>query len=219
MADEEKGTGSLSDQAYARLFDMIVALELPPGGALSEQELSRRLDIGRTPIREALRHLIREGLVVSYPNRGLVISEISQQSQLRLLEVRRELDRLMMRLAAERASAVERQQFADIAAAMRASMAGEPDYAEFMRQDERFNRLVVQASRNEFAAKAAGLMMGMWARFWNRYYREVGDVPLVAKLHAEIADAIVARDAAEAAKASDRLIDYIADFTRRTLDH
>lgn len=215
----EKPMGMLSEQAYSKLFSMIVNLELAPGEALSEQELSKRLGIGRTPIREALRNLVREGLVTSYPSRGLVITEISQSNQLRLLEVRRELDRLMMRLSAERATPAEREAFADIAAAMRASMEGEKDYEAFMQLDESFNRLVLKASKNEFAAKSMALMMGLWSRFWNAYYEVVADVPLVARLHAEIADAIVAKDPEEAAAASDRLIDYIMDFTRRTLDH
>lgn len=216
-ATAKEAAPTLSEKAYRQLEEMIVNLELAPGSVLSEQVLSQRLGIGRTPIREALHRLIREGLVVSYPSRGLVISEINQQIQLRLLEVRREMDRLMARLAAERANARERAQFLEIADGMRASVEI-PDYALFMRHDKAFNQLIAEAAKNEFALKTTALMQGLWSRFWNRYYEEVGDVPLVARLHAAIAEAIARRDAQAAAAASDRLIDYIEDFTRRTLD-
>lgn len=210
---------SLSDKAYAEILRMIVNLELAPGSALSEQQIATRLGIGRTPIREALRNLIREGLVTSYPSRGLVITDINQASQLRLLEVRRELDRLMARLAAERATPAEREAFRRIAAGMRASMEGEPDYAAFMELDKEFNSLMLASAKNEFAAKSTGLMNGLWARFWNAYYEVVADVPKVARLHAEIGEAIADKLPREAAEASDRLIDYITEFTRATLDH
>lgn len=208
---------TLTDKAYARLASMIVSLELEPGTLVSEPMLSERIGIGRTPIREAFQRLIREGLVVAYPHRGLLISPIDQRTQLRLLEVRRELDRLLARLCAERANARDRAAFAAIAVGMRASAAVGDD-GEFMRLDREFNRLMSRCADNEFAAKSVGLVQGLWTRFWNRFYREVGDVPRVAQLHADIAEAIAARSPDAAMAASDRLIDYIDEFTRASLD-
>ena len=98
---------------------MIVRLELAPGSAVSEAMLSSRLGIGRTPIREALQRLARERLVRILPRRGVIVSEIDVKSQLRLLEVRREIERLMARAAARRASADERGQFATLARGFR----------------------------------------------------------------------------------------------------
>src|SRR3979490_2166991 len=113
----EAEDGTLTDRAYRELEEMIVTLRLSPGTVLSEQALSLRLKIGRTPIREALQRLARDGLVVIMPRRGIMVSEINLRLQLRLLEVRRELERLMASLAAERASPEERREFAEGAAA------------------------------------------------------------------------------------------------------
>ena len=95
---------TLADQAYRELEEEITTLRIPPGAILSEAQLSERFGIGRTPVREALQRLAREGLVVIMPRRGVVVSEIDVAAQLRLLEVRRELERLMVRGAAQRAS-------------------------------------------------------------------------------------------------------------------
>ena len=119
--------GTLTDRAYRELEEMIVTLQLSPGTVLSEQVLALRLKIGRTPIREALQRLARDGLVVIMPRRGIMVSEINLRLQLRLLEVRRELERLMAGLAAERATPEERREFAEVAEAMLAAAAKSGD--------------------------------------------------------------------------------------------
>jgi len=69
--------GTLTDRAYGELEELIVTLQLSPGTVLSEQALALRLKIGRTPIREALQRLARDGLVVIMPRRGIMVSEIN----------------------------------------------------------------------------------------------------------------------------------------------
>src|ERR1700759_3571147 len=133
--------GTLTDRAYHELEEMIVTLQLSPGTVLSEQALALRLKIGRTPIREALQRLGRDGLGVVMPRRGIMVVEINLRLQLRLLEVRRELERLMATLAAERATAEERQEFSELAQAMLATSNNSDDIA-FMRLDQRFNILI-----------------------------------------------------------------------------
>src|SRR4029078_13124109 len=105
---------------------MIVTLRLLPGTVLSEQALSVRLKIGRTPIREALQRLARDGLGGIMPRRGTMRCGINLRLQLRLLEVRRELERLMASLAAERATTEERREFAQMAEALRAAATNTP---------------------------------------------------------------------------------------------
>ncbi|MEY3663911.1 MAG: HTH-type transcriptional repressor RspR [Pseudomonadota bacterium] len=100
---------SLTDQAYTLLEEMIVRLQLPPGSAVSEAMLSAQLGIGRTPIREALHRLARDRLVQILPRRGVIVSSIDVVSQLRLLEVRREIDRLSARAAARRSARSSRR--------------------------------------------------------------------------------------------------------------
>jgi len=179
--------------------------------------LMQRLKIGRTPTREALQRLAHDGLVVIIPRRGIMVSEINLQKQFRLLEVRREIERLMARLAAERANDSERNEFAEIAKNM-LKAAKNADDIEFMRLDQRFNSLIAAAAKNEFARRSIGLMNATSRRFWYRHYQQVADLPLAARLHAEVAKTIAERDPKGAADASDRLIDYIEDFARKTLD-
>jgi DNA-binding GntR family transcriptional regulator len=214
--DAELSDETLTDRAYRAIEEQIVTLQLAPGAVISEAMLSERLKIGRTPIREAIQRLARERLMVIMPRRGIMVSEVNIQTQLRLLEVRRELERLIARNAAKRATTEERVQFAAIAAGM--EKAGRKnDETVFMRLDREFNLLGLQAARNEFAAGAMVLMQGLSRRFWFIHYKEAADLPLAARLHADIARAIAASDRDGAAAASDRLMDYIEAFTRGTL--
>lgn len=146
-----------------------------------------------------------------------MVSEINLKLQLRLLEVRRELERLIARLAAERATPDERAEFAAIASGM-LKAAAQADDIEFMRLDQRFNILIAETARNEFARRSMGLMNALSRRFWYQHYQEVADLPLAAKLHAAVADAVAEKKPKIAAAASDKLIDYIEDFARKTLD-
>jgi DNA-binding GntR family transcriptional regulator len=207
---------SLTDRAYAEIEEMIVTLRLAPGSAVSESELSGHLGIGRTPIREALQRLARERLVAIFPRRGIFVTDINVTSQLRLLEVRRELERLIARSAARRATPAERDRFAAVAAAFEAAAKANDDVT-FMRIDRDFNVLCSQAAHNEFAAGAMSLMHSLSRRFWYLHYKQAADMPLTAKLHADIARAIAAGDEERAAKASDRLLNLIEKFTRSTV--
>ncbi|HET7885979.1 MAG TPA: GntR family transcriptional regulator [Bradyrhizobium sp.] len=214
---ETEDAETLTDRAYRLIEELIVTLALPPETILSEQSLAAKLGIGRTPIREALQRLARDGLVVILPRRGILVSQINLKTQMRLLEVRRELERLMAKGAAERATPEESALFATIARDMRRA-SDESDDMTFMRLDRQFNELISQAARNEFASRAMGLMHGLSRRFWYQHYRESGDLPLSARLHAEVAEAIARRNPDAAGKASDRLLDYIESFTRKTIE-
>ncbi len=210
------GVRSLTDEAYAQLEELIVTLQLRPGFAVSEATLSERLGIGRTPIREALQRLAREHLVVVLPQRGNLVSEIDVRKQLRLLETRREVERLIVRCAARRATAEERDEFRQLANVFNRA-ADRNDSKSFLRADKRFNDLGLQAARNEFAAGAIGLMHGLSRRFWYLHYRQAADLPETARLHANVAGAIAAADADAAALALDALLDNIEAFTRATV--
>src|SRR6185369_12391582 len=105
----------LSDQARARLEEMIVSLDLPPGSMWSEAELSAKLGIGRTPVREALQRLEGDHLVRILRRHGAQITEINVVEQLLLLELRRELDRSIAKHAARRSTAQERAQLLKMA--------------------------------------------------------------------------------------------------------
>lgn len=216
---EEDGTAelSLADRAFRLLEEEIVTLRLAPGEVLSEAALSKRLGIGRTPIREALQRLGREGLVMILSRRGILVSDINVRSQLDLLLVRRELERLMARYAAERTTVVEREAFAELARAIDRTIE-EDDDIEFMRLDHRLNTMVSLTCRNEYAMRAMEPMHALSRRFWYMHYKDTLDLPVCGKLHADIARGIAAGDRDAAAKASDALVDYVEGFTLATLE-
>ena len=206
-----------TERAYRALEEAIVTLALEPGEVVSEAQLSARLGIGRTPIREALQRLARERLVRILPRRGIVVAAVEVREQLRLLEVRREIERMCASAAARRADAAQRARFRSIAEGMDQAAATN-DETGFLRQDRALNLLVLEAARNEFAAAAMALMHGLSRRFWFIHWRRSADLPQAAAVHADLARAIAAGQPEEAAVASDRLLDYIEAFTRATLD-
>jgi len=209
-------TETLTDRAYRELEELIVTLRIAPGTVVSEALLSKRLGIGRTPIREALQRLARERLVLIMPRRGIVVSEVNVQTQLRLMEVRRELERLLARAAARRATEEQRARFREIGTGMvKAAEMGDDTGA--LRYDQEFNQLMFDAARNEFAMSAMALMQGLSRRFWVMHQKNLADIRQLAHLHAAVAEAIVRGDRDGAGLASDQLMDYLEDFTRRTL--
>ncbi len=213
----EAPNDSLTQKAYRLLEEQIVMLRLEPGAVLSESALAKQFSIGRTPIREALQRLAREGLVLILPRRGILVSELNVRRQLRLQELRREVERLMARKAARRATSEEKQAFKMIAEGMHEAARINDDIM-FMRYDRQLNLLLCHAARNEFINSAMSLTHGMSRRFWYSHYREVADLPLCARLHADVATKVGEGDSAGAAQATDALMDYVEQFTRATLD-
>jgi len=209
-------SASLTDQAYQRLEEMIVTLALAPGQVLSEAQLAEDLEIGRTPVREALQRLASEGMITVLPRRGILVAELNPSRQLMLLELRREVERLCATKAAARAGAAERADFLALARDL-AAVAESGDEASFIRLDLAFNQAVIAACRNEFAERAMRRIQGLSRRFWFAHFREALDLELCARLHAELAQAIGLGDAEAAGKASDALMDYIVSFTRATV--
>jgi DNA-binding GntR family transcriptional regulator len=210
------GVQTLTEEAYRQIEELIVTLRLKPGEVLSEQALSASLKIGRTPIREALQRLAREGLIIVLPRKGILVSDINPRNQLLVLEVRRELERLLSRSGAERGTKEEKERLAETARAMDSAGKNNDDIA-FMRLDRDLNQLMLEAAHNDYATRAMKLLQGLSRRFWYMHYREAADLPLCAKLHAEQARAIAKGNAARTAKASDNLMDYVESFTRTTV--
>src|SRR6476659_4889412 len=203
---------SFAEQAYDILEEMIVTLVLPPGATLSESELIEKTGLGRTPMREALQRLSDVGLIDIIPRQGTRVTEINVSDQLLLLEVRRELERLIATSAARRRTAEQSTLLSKMAAEMRRAAAID-DYLLCLRVDRAFNQCVAESSANRYLVKAITPIHALARRFWYKYYRPY-DLPIAAIGHAEIMEAIVAADPAAAGAASDRLVDYVVSFTR-----
>ncbi|MGP9821986.1 GntR family transcriptional regulator [Salinarimonas sp. NSM] len=206
-----------AQQAYRRLEEMIVTLTLAPGSRISENAMAQRLGLGRTPVREAMQRLAVEGTLRILPRAGAIVSEIDLADQFKLIEVRRGLERIMAGRAARLADRPTRARFAALAARFGEAESGE-DEAAFIAADRDFNALLAASAQNKYAASAMAPIQAQTRRFWFLAFERFGDIPRVSRLHAAICRAIAAGDEAAAQAASDALVDYVEDYTRRTLD-
>jgi len=209
---------TLTDKAYEIIEEQIITQELAPGELLSEKLLSQELNIGRTPVREALQRLAQGGLVNILPRRGIMVSEINVGAQLRMLEVRKEIERVLARSATQRATEKEREQFKKLASQFRQSAVQEDDLL-FMRVDKEFNELIAKTARNEFAEKAISLMSGLSRRFFYNFYKETANLKTSADLHAKVAEAVASKKIDQAMEASDNLMAHIVELTKQAMDY
>ena len=104
----------LRDVVFNTLRQAILRGELKPGERLMEIQLANKLGVSRTPIREAIRKLELEGLVLMIPRKGAEVAEITEKSLKDVLEVRRALEELAVEIACEKMTA---QQIEELKAA------------------------------------------------------------------------------------------------------
>jgi DNA-binding GntR family transcriptional regulator len=206
-----------SEFAYDQLEKMITFRELKPGSMVSEKQLSELLDVGRTPVREALQRLSYERMVEIHPRRGIQIPLISLESQLKILEVRRDVEALCARFAATRATGSEQSRMTKLANQLEecANMHDDFLYARLLKQ---IHILLVQVAHNEYLELAMAPLQGLSRRFWFAYKDEQTDLADAAHLHAAILRKIVAGDPVAAIEASHALNDYLTTMARRTID-
>ncbi len=207
---------TLADRAYHRLEELIVTLKLQPGSVVTEADLIREIEIGRTPTREALKRLEMRGLVRSLPRRGIAITGLNVTDYFTLLETRRTLDRLIAASAARRATREQRAALRAAASAIRKAATHE-DLEAFMRIDHDFDEILEAAARNPFAAQAVSPLHTHCRRFWYTF-QHTGDLLRTASLHGKLMLAVAQGDEAGAQKASDDLLDYMTEFTRTTVE-
>jgi DNA-binding GntR family transcriptional regulator len=205
-----------SDEAYQRIEEMITFQDLSPGQLVSEAMLAELSQVGRTPVREALQRLAREGMVEIHPSRGILVAPLSVESQLHLLEVRRSLEELAVRLAARRSRPALREDMLELAQILEA-FEGD-DYRAFGPLLRRSHRLVADGAQNPFLPVAMAPLQGLSRRFWFANLRDIAaDLRDGADKHIAILRAIQSQDAKAAAQASLALNDYLVEFAHRTL--
>jgi DNA-binding GntR family transcriptional regulator len=207
---------TLNEEAYRRIEELIVTLDLEPGSVVSEATLSERIGIGTTPIREALQRLAREHLVQILPRRGVIVTAVDVGQQLQVLETRRELDRLIARTAATRATPAERDEMAALAKRMEGA-ATIGDIKAFLQYDNEMNARAARAARNDVAASTVATLHSTSRRFWFFHHTAHGQAGKTMALHVDLARAVASGDPTRSAAASDRLIDDLYDFARSTL--
>jgi DNA-binding GntR family transcriptional regulator len=154
-----------ADRAYHELRDRIVTLRLPPGTVLREDALMRELDVGRTPLREAVKRLALENLVAVQPRRGTFVSPVEASDIVHISEVRVELEGYAAELAALRMSAETRV----VAEALldkvdHLSQTGDQD--GLMRFDQRIHRFTWEAGGNPYLIDTLERYFTLSLRVW-----------------------------------------------------
>jgi DNA-binding GntR family transcriptional regulator len=154
---------SQGERAYLLIRDRIITLKLAPGSVVEESRLRSELELGRTPIREALQRLAHEKLVSFVPHRGTFVTDINLTDLRRLTEIRVVMEPYASRLAAERAGEADRRAMAELLSEL--DTVGEED-VELMQLDQRIHRQVYQATRNPFLQAMLEEVLNLSLRIW-----------------------------------------------------
>jgi DNA-binding GntR family transcriptional regulator len=181
-----EGARSLSDEAYLRIRDLIVSLELAPGSIVNERELMERLGLGRTPVREALRALAQERLVEVYPRRGIFVSNVDVGDLASLSEVREALESEAARLAAERATDEERAEAASLIEELDRTVGAR----QLIELDQRIHRHVYRCAHNAFLEKTLNEYYVLTLRIWFLALDRVARLDEAVQEHRELMEAI-----------------------------
>lgn len=207
---------SASEQAYYAIRSMIVTLDLAPGSVVNEQDLMARLELGRTPIREALRSLAQEHLVEVYPRRGIFVSAVDVRNLASLSEIRSVLEPLAARLAATRLDDDDRSELEDLLTEL-TSVSDHPQERHLMEVDQRIHRFVYRASHNEFLAAALDSHYMHALRIWFLALDRVSHLEDAVLEHRAILEAIRDGDADRAAEVMTTHVDGFEGSIRRSL--
>jgi DNA-binding GntR family transcriptional regulator len=209
VIDSAEAARSQSEIAYLRIRDRIVCLDMPPGSVVHEARLREELEIGRTPIREALQRLALENLVKSIPHRGTFVTDINITDLARITEVRVVLEAHAAKLAAERLAASDRPAVQELLDVLEAG--GATDQRELMRLDQRIHRMIYRAARNSFLESTLERYLNLSLRLWYLVLdREVRLREAVVE-HVELLRAVLAGDGS---RAEDGMRRHVTGFER-----
>jgi DNA-binding GntR family transcriptional regulator len=189
--------GLIADRAYVALRDSIVTLRVPPGTALREDELMRELELGRTPLREAVKRLALEGLVEVRPRSGTYVTDVRAQDIAHIAELRAELEAQAARLAATRLDDDGRARATQLDAELEA-LEGATDLDAHMRLDERVHRFVWEAAGNPYLLDALERLWALSLRIWHLVLDRVETPPAAVHEQRALLAALTAGDARRA---------------------
>jgi DNA-binding GntR family transcriptional regulator len=142
---------SRGEWAYGLLKKEIASGIMGPGSRVRENEIAERLGISRTPVREALRRLEAEGLIVHLPHQGAVIAELDHQAVIELYDMRETLEGTAARYAARHASEAEIQDLAELVESEQDNVG---DYNALAQLNKAFHASLYRAGHNRYLLKA-----------------------------------------------------------------
>tara|TARA_Y100001960_G_C14763621_1_gene875590 strand:+ start:1625 stop:2311 length:687 start_codon:yes stop_codon:yes gene_type:complete len=190
IVDLQEDPRSLTEKAYQLLVYKITRLELEPGSALAEKNLVKALDIGRTPIREALQRLSAEGLVLHLPNRGMFVAEINASNTQHVYEFRALIDGEAARLAALRASEKDVRDLMALHLSMAKSIDLE-DVDAFVESDRHFYEALARAAQNNYLSEVIPRIFNLHLRLWFLISDKFGCWQEIALAHIEMTRGVV----------------------------
>jgi DNA-binding GntR family transcriptional regulator len=183
-------------------------LDIPPGSPLNEDELGTTLGMGRTPIREALKRLESERLVVAYPRRGTFATDVHISDLAHISEVRRTLEPMATAAAAERATEADRATLTELRARLDAGVpAG--DNAELLRTDLALHRAIYRCVHNPFLEDTLIRYDNLATRIWCVFVPRLSGMAGHVDEHVPLLTAIIEGDAEKAAALT---LEHVAGF-------
>jgi DNA-binding GntR family transcriptional regulator len=207
----------LAERAYAELRDLIVTLRLPPGSPVQEDALGDRLRVGRTPLREAVKRLEAERLVVIHPRRGTFVAEVNLTDHAMVSDVRRELEGHAAARAARRATAEERTGLRALAASLPDAPADDRAGREQgMRLDTEVHRAIHRAAHNGFLEADLGRYLNLSLRIWYLVLDRLPPVDLAGE-HVPMLEAIADGDARRARRLAAAHVEHFERSVRAAL--
>lgn len=175
----------LRDVVFNTLRQAILRGELKPGERLMEIQLANKLGVSRTPIREAIRKLELEGLVLMIPRKGAEVAEITEKSLRDVLEVRRALEELAVQLACDKITSEEitelKQTAKDFEAVLKSG-----DITNIAEADVKFHDVIYLATRNQKLVQLLNNLREQMYRFRVEYLKNPDVYPKLIAEHEEI---------------------------------
>lgn len=191
----------LREVIFSTLREAIIMGELKPGERLMEVQLAEKMGVSRTPVREAIRKLELEGLVVMMPRRGAHVASLTDKDIMDVLEVRASLDGLATALATERISEDEIRELKHVQSQL-VNYVEKGNLQGIIKKDIEFHDVIYKASKNDKLVQIANNLREQVYRFRVIYLKDFGSNEDVIKEHNEICSAILAKSSDEAREAA-----------------
>lgn len=197
----------LREQAYIALRDMLVTLQIPPGGPINEEALTQQLGLGRTPVRQALRKLEAERLVAIHPRRGTFATDLHITDLSQIAEIRVHLEAQAAYWAAQRATPANREALRELLAEI--ENAPGDDAATLMDLDSRMHRTIYHCAHNDYLEATLTEYHNLMARIWYLFADRLPTASRLMEDHAPLVEAIIA---GEHDKARDLAAHHVTGF-------
>lgn len=189
----------LRDVVFITLRQAILRGELKPGERLMEIQLANKLGVSRTPIREAIRKLELEGLVLMIPRKGAEVAEITEKNLRDVLEVRESLEILAVQLACERMTDEDIEAL-KVAAKKFEVMIDTHDITKIAEADVSFHDIVYLSTDNQRLVQLLNNLREQMYRYRVEYLKKDNARPTVLREHQELIEHIEARNKEKAAE-------------------